>query len=152
MRKITNSKLVSVPSGTSMVVAKELMNAKRIRYLPVVNEKNEIINVLSVDEMKHADRFQDSSVENYARKPVQYVTDETPLSTVALLMIEKNISSVVLCNSQYEAIGIITTEALLLQFSQIMKKIEKRGFKDITEMDFVVGAGEFFRRLSEIGI
>ncbi len=152
MKKIVNSKLVSVPAGTSMATAKELMTTKRIRYLPVVNEKNEIINVLSAEEMKHADRFQDSSVEHYALKPVQYVKDETPLSTVALLMIEKNISSVILCNSKYEAIGIITTEALLLQFSQIMKKIEKRGLKEVNEMDFVIGAGEFFRRLSEIGI
>lgn len=152
MRKILNSKLISVPAGTSMAIAKEFMNTKRIRYLAVVNDKNEIINVLSAEEMKHADRFQDASVEHYALKPVQYVKDETPLSTVALLMIEKNIPSVILCNSQYEAVGIITTEALLLQFSQIMKKIEKRGLQNVTEMDFVIGAGEFFRRLSEIGI
>lgn len=152
MKKITNSKLESVPAGTSMAEAKEVMTTKRLRYLTVVNEENEIINVLSSEEMKHADRFQDTAVENFYRKNVQYVKDDTPLSTVALLMIEKKISFVILCNPGYEATGIITTEALLLQFSQIMKKIERRGFREITEMDFVIGAGEFFRRLSEIGI
>lgn len=152
MKKIKNLKLACVSAGSSMAEAKELMNTKRLRYLPVVNIRNEIINVLSLEEMKHADRFQDTTIENYSVKAVPWVTDDTPLSTVALQMIEKKNSFIILCNPQHEAVGIITTEALLLQFSHIMKKIENKGTRELTEMDFVIGAGEFFRRLSEIGI
>ena len=132
--------------------AKNRMDENRIRHLPVVNSSNEIIGMLSERDVTDMPRFQDFPVNLFATSPVQYVTAATPLSTVALLMLEKKISAVLLCDSQKMAIGMITSDDILLQFSKMMKDVEAKSSREMDPLDIVVGAGEFFKKLSEIGI
>lgn len=153
MDMIFNSKLISILQGSSIAAAKELMATHRIRHLPIVNNQNEIISIISKHDMMYAEKFQDLPVDLFASFPVQYVTAETPLSTVALKMLEQKISSVILCDSSKFAIGIITTDDLLFQFSLMAKEIEKAGAdEEVKKFNLLNGAGEFFQKLSNIGI
>lgn len=152
MKKIFNSKLVSIPKGSLMAEAKQLMTREKIRHLSIVNDENEIVSILSRHDISDADRFQDLPVDLFASFPVQFVTSDTPLSEVALIMLEKKISSVVLCDSHQNAIGIITSDNLLLQFSELAREIEKKKEGAFDQFQFMIGAGEFFKKLSDIGI
>jgi CBS domain-containing protein len=135
-----------------MKVAKELMQENRIRHLPVIDTDQRIISMLSKHNLTDIQHFSDMPVDFFSTHPVQYVTEKTPLSTVALLMLEKKISSVLLCDDNKNVLGIITTDDLLYSFSQLLKEKEKSKLSNKQSIDFLASAGEFFRKLSDIGI
>ncbi len=132
--------------------ARELLSEKRIRHLPVVNQDDQIIAILSQRDLTDVARFEDLPVDLFASCPVYYVTHETPLSGVVLLLIEKKISSLILCDSDKNAIGIITTDDLLYEFSQLLKEKEGQTSPHAVKADPLITAGELFRKLSDIGI
>ncbi|MGZ3690222.1 MAG: CBS domain-containing protein [Pseudobdellovibrio sp.] len=152
MKQARNSKLICINAGTNMREANELMNEKRIRHLPLVDDNNEIIGMLSKHDFTEVMNFQDLTVDLFASSPVKFVTESTPLSTVALKMISEKISSVILCNDQGEASGIITTDDLLYQFAQLLSDTGQHNEFNWEKFDAIQTAGAFAQKLSDIGI
>jgi acetoin utilization protein AcuB len=152
MEAIFNSKLIGIRTGTSVSEAKQMMKEKRIRHLPVVDANNKIVAMLSARDLSDVAKFQDMPVDLFSSFPVKFVTLDVPLSKVALMMIEEKISSVLVCDETHKAVGIITSDDLLFQFSQMLKEKEKSIASESTPLSALTTAGEFFRRLSEIGI
>lgn len=149
MEKIYSTKLITVKSGTTISAAKALMNEKRIRHLPVVNARNEITGMLSAQDVADALKFQDKPVDLFATFPVETVSVSRPLSSVAFLMLDKKISSVLVVDGD-EAVGIITTDDLLFHLATSLEEREK---PQLTVMQkSIVTVGEVCRRLSEVGI
>lgn len=153
MSEYKNSKVICIKTGTSMKQAGELMAEKRIRHLPIIDDNNDIIAMLSKHDLTDVNKFQQLPVDAFASYPVQYVNESTPLSTVALRMVESKISSVLISNEKKEVVGIITRDDLLYKLSQILKLEENK--KESSEYNYnflVTTAGEFFKKLSDVGI
>lgn len=152
MEVIFNSNIIGVRSGTSVQEAQQLMKEKRIRHLPVIDGNNTIVAMFSQHDFSKAASFQNMPVDLFSSFPVRFVSLETPLSRVALLMVEEKISSVLISDESSQALGIVTSDDLLFQFSQMLKAKETAAAAESTPLSQLVTVGEFFRRLSEIGI
>lgn len=152
MEVIFNSKIIGIRSGASVREAQRLMKEKRIRHLPVIDAQNEIVAMLSQRDLSTAEKLQDMPVDLFSSFPVKFVGLGVPLSRVALIMVEEKISSVLVCDENNKAIGIITSDDLLFQLSQMLKVKENESATELTPLSALATAGEFFRRLSEIGI
>lgn len=146
--------LITAKKGTLLREAKKIMSEHRIHHLPILNEQNEITSILSDRDFLNTDQLQEWPVDYFANSPVESVTTDTPLRQVALLMLNKKISSVLLIDQKNTALGIITSNDLLFQLSELLKNTDEDGQakRSWTENDILITAGEFFRRLAEIGI
>ncbi len=144
--------VICIKSGSPLSKAKELMKDKRIRHLPVINDKEEVISILSYHDFIGTDKLQDWGVDFFATTPVEYVTTETPLRQVVLKMLNNKISSVLLTDANNTVVGIITTHDILFHMSEMLKGSEEDTKKTWTGSDILITAGEFFRKLSDIGI
>lgn len=149
MEKIYNSNLITVKLGSSLQEAKELMQEKRIRHLPVVDNSNRIIGMLSLKDITDILKLQDKPVELFSSFPVHSISLDEPLSSVAYLMLEKKISSVIVVKGDM-AVGIITSDDLLFKLASILKDEEQPQVSQLTQT--MITVGEFCRKLSNIGI
>jgi CBS domain-containing protein len=152
VKNIFKSNLICVKSGSTMRQAEEIMKDKRIRHLPVVDGDDRITGMLSRTDLTDVLKFADLPVDLFASFPVETVSADEKLSAVALKMIEKKISSVILRDDDGNAIGIITSEDLLFQLAQMLKKDEASESGRWDTANVLSTAGEFFRKLSDIGI
>ncbi|MGZ3725925.1 MAG: CBS domain-containing protein [Pseudobdellovibrio sp.] len=148
MEKIFNSKLICIESGSEMAEAKKLMREKRIRHLPVVTPDNCISGILTAHDLTDVDKYQDLAVDLFASFPVKFITPEARLSDVALRMIAEKVSCLLIVEDG-KATGIITTDDLLYEFSKLQKEKEENAS---TLAQTLITAGEFFRKLADIGI
>lgn len=135
-----------------MANAKEIMKEKRIRHLPVIDDAGRVTAMLSKHDLSDTLKFQDMPVDLFASFPVHYVTPDTPLSSVALKIVSEKISALLICNSEKEVLGLITTDDLLLQFSLLLQEKEKADSFNWKNFDALRTAGEFIKKLSDIGI
>lgn len=114
--QIYSKKLVSIKEASSLSDAEDLMNNYNIRHLPVVDEEDILVGVLSKSDfiaLKHVDtRMKGFTVKELMSSPVKAVSPNAKIKEVAQLFIEKKLSCALVVNSQ-EAIGIITSEDLL---------------------------------------
>lgn len=149
MEGIYSKNLICIKSGATMGEAADMMREKRIRHLPVVDAQNRINSILSAHDMTDVQKFRDLPVDLFTSFPVRTVTPDTPLSEVSFMMLKEKISCLIIAEGG-EAVGIITTDDLLFQFSLILKEKEKKGAFVWT--DTLSTAGEFFRKFSDIGI
>lgn len=153
MKLARNSRMICIKTGTPMIEARELMENRRVRHLPVLNDRDEVIGILSKHDLTDVPKFQDLPIELFASFPAQYVTLDTPISTVALRMIEGKISSLVLVDYTGDAVGIITTEDLLYELSKLTREKEEHTVAEWTgALTNVNTASEISRRLADIGI
>lgn len=153
MKLARNSRMICIKTGTPMAEARELMENRRVRHLPVLNESEEVIGMLSKHDLTDVPKFQDLPIELFASFPAQYVTLDTPISTVSLRMIEAKISSLVLADYSGEAVGIITTDDLLYELAKLTRENEEHTVAEWTgAITNVNTAGEISRRLADIGI
>jgi len=150
MEKIFSSHLICIKSGSSLKEAKEIMQDKRIRHLPIIDADQNIIAIVTSHDLISREQFQNLPVDFFASSPVAFVHEDTPLSTVALKFIETKMSSVILCDNDMKAIGIITTNDILFQYAQLTQK--KEPTFAIDQAKLITTAGEFFRKLADIGI
>ncbi len=153
MKIARNTKMICIKTGTPMAEAREVMENRRIRHLPVLNEHDEVIGMLSKHDLSDVPKFQDLPIELFASFPAQYVTLDTPISTVSLRMIESKISSLLLVDYTGEAVGLITTDDLLYELSKLTRENEEHTVAEWTgALTNVNTAGEISRRLADIGI
>lgn len=115
IKSIMTKKLKTVPMGTSVMAAQKQMEELRIRHLPVVDEMDEIVGVLSQRDMGmllSADA-QAMPIEFLMSAPVRYMNQDTSLRSAVLKMLELKISSLLVSDENDNAIGIVTTDDML---------------------------------------
>ncbi len=152
MKLRSDSKLICVQVGASMSEAKALMTECRVRHLPVIDISNQVVGMLSKHDLTDVPKFQELPVELFAQSPVECVIPETPLSEIALKMIQEKISSVLVCDENNMAYGIITTDDLLYEFAKLIKEKEQPSISNWTTLNTITAATEVSRKLSDIGI
>jgi acetoin utilization protein AcuB len=120
-KDIMSSKIVTVPVGTPLINAYGLMKEKRIRHLPVLDEGEEIVGILSMRDFQFGLDLSKLKVEHLMVVPVAHVFQDTSLKEAILLMLSKKISSLLVLDENDYAVGIMTTDDILLQLANQLK-------------------------------
>lgn len=123
--------IVYVSRLDSMEKAFKLMSKILIRHLPVVDEKGAVIGMLSdrdvIRAMKKPVNAEwsalpakpefdgDDSVQEFMSWPIGAIDEAASVSDAAELMIERKISALLVTRDN-QAIGIVTTEDILMAF------------------------------------
>ncbi len=126
-KDIMTSKLVTVPVGTSLADAQEMMDENRFRHLPVIDDGGVIVGVLSArdyGQFEDLDGFslEELTVEYFMNAPVEYVNQNMPVRNAVFKMLEKKISSLVVADDNEIAVGIVTTDDLLWHLAHLLKE------------------------------
>ena len=121
---------VTVTQSATLGEVEQLMQRKAIRHIPVVDEQNRILGIVShrdilrfsvseLPQISHLDRdiaHFDISVSNIMQTEVETVTPQTTLRTAAILMAEKKYGCLPVIENA-RLIGMITEGDFLRFFS-----------------------------------
>jgi acetoin utilization protein AcuB len=123
---IMTENLVTIKAESPITMALELMNSKSIRHLPVVDDRNKIVGILSDRDVQRAmsvkkiNQFQQQIhldaeilVEDFMSWPVYSVNETTPIVRVAEEMLSQKVSSFLVEDNAGKIKGIITTDDML---------------------------------------
>ncbi len=150
VQKVMTKKLITVPIGTSLFEANQLMKEKRIRHLPVIDEMDDVVGVISQRDLNYVPDSKNITVEMMMNSPVEYVDQSMPLRQAILLMLQKKISSLLISDSHENAVGILTTDDLLWHLAHLLsEETEDSPMLSATEKQTV---GEIANELSLMGI
>lgn len=116
VKRIYTKNVIKINQGADIATANEMMNNYNIRHLPVVDNDNFLIGILSRSDfnaLKFVDsRFSGFSVQDVMTTPVKVVSSTAKVSEVAKIMLTSKISSVLIAKED-ELVGILTTDDLL---------------------------------------
>ncbi|MBW2265849.1 MAG: CBS domain-containing protein [Deltaproteobacteria bacterium] len=114
--------VITVTEDMSMMKASILMKEKRIRSLPVVDEKGKLIGIVTDTDLRDASPSKATTLDVYelnyllssmkikdlmTKEPAYVKPDET-VEFAAILMVENKISSLPVINNKNALIGIVT--------------------------------------------
>ena len=116
IKNIFSDNLVTIKEDANLSAADDLMNNYNIRHLPVVNEDNDLVGILSKGDysaLRYIDsRFANHKVKVFMSSPVKMVRPTATVKSVAQIFIEKKISCVIVAHDA-EMVGILTSEDLI---------------------------------------
>lgn len=118
LRDYATQELVVVKWTEEMSRAFQIMLQNRVRHLPVVDDDNAVIGVISERDFQRAmqgDKPQfapGARVRDYMSWPVEAIDEWASIETAARTMIDKKISSLIVTRGK-QIVGIVTTEDLL---------------------------------------
>lgn len=116
VKRIYTKNVVKISAEASIATANEMMNNYNIRHLPVVDNENYLVGILSRSDfngIKFVDsRFSGFKVKDVMSSPVKIVTSSAKISDVANTMITSKISCLLVAKED-ELVGILTTDDLL---------------------------------------
>jgi CBS domain-containing protein len=137
--------LLTINASDSMVVAYRLMHEKRIRHLPVVDERQKVVGILSDRDIQRAmsvkriNNFQQEveldatlPVEDFMSWPVHVVSEATSLRRVAEEMLSQKVSAFLVEDNSGRVKGIITTDDILKVFLMNDDKVDNVGMKAVS--------------------
>jgi len=108
--------VIYINEDASLLDANDIMNNHNFRHLPVVNDKNYLVGILSKSDfaaLKYVDtRYTGFTVKMVMSSPVKTVSKYSRVSDVAKIFLEQKLSCVVIAGDD-ELVGILTTEDLL---------------------------------------
>ena len=113
VKDIMTRKLVTIQMGSSAFKAHKKMQDLRIRHLPVVDELDDIVGVLSLRDVSNLSRPEAIPVEFVMSATVQNMNQNTPIRSAILKMLELKISSLLVIDEQEDIVGIVTTDDML---------------------------------------
>lgn len=149
---IMSKNLITVSADSPLAEATRLMKEHQIRHLPVVDDKNTLVGVLSARDLPAFSGLMDVNVKFYMNVPPIFVSYKTSLKSAIYRMLEEKISSILISDSDDNVVGIITTEDLLWYLvTQIESQDEsaKPSFKKILDLQTL---GQVAHQLSLAGI
>ncbi len=150
-KKIMTPKLITVPTGTTIFDANEIMQKNKIRHLPVVDDDGDIAGVVSQRDLLYVPDSNRILVEMLMSSPVHFVPEDTPLRQVIFHMLEKKISCLLVSDKDSNAVGIVTTDDLLWYLATLLTR-EPQEQKNILDPSTKVMIGEIANELSQMGI
>lgn len=148
-------KLVTVHWNEPIEKAYTLMEERRIRHLPVVNQEGTVIGILSGRDVNRAmdparPTFSKGSlVGDFMSWPAVTVEESASIREVAEGMIDEKISALLVSRGT-QVVGIVTSEDLLRFLAKMLKdKEDKTSFIDFP---FFPAINEAAREASSVGI
>ena len=106
--RMTSSKLITVPVGTTLNDAKIVLQKHRIEKLLVVSEEGSLKGLITVKDIQKKERFPDASKDQHGRLIVAAAigTDESVLDRVSAL-VENNVDALVIDTAHGHSQGVL---------------------------------------------
>jgi acetoin utilization protein AcuB len=139
LQEAMSKKLVTVLESYSLEAAYSLMTNYKIRHLPVTDNNEEIVGIISDRDLQRAMRSHiennggirveenefdpRSKVGDYMTWPVMTVPETMPMKSVVEIMLKEKVSALIVEREDYAA-GIVTTHDLLKVLASILKEHE----------------------------
>lgn len=135
-KNVMSRGLITLPLTATMQEAHEVMDARRIRHLPLTDDQGSIVGILSDRDVARAMRGAPADYKShspapifnpshhamhYMSWPVKAVDRETSLKEVVALMLNEKISAL-LVEDHKVPLGILTTEDLMKYLLQLLSK------------------------------
>jgi acetoin utilization protein AcuB len=150
VKKIMTENLLTIPMGTTLFEANELMKEKRIRHLPIVDSKEEIVGIISQRDLHYVPDSKTIPVELMMSAPVHFISENAPLRQAIFMMLQKKISCLLIADEKDNAVGIITTDDLLWHLSHLLA--DEQEDKPLLSYKARQTIGEVAKELSDMGI
>lgn len=151
-KDLMTKKLVTISQKATLDQAEKLMLEKRFRHLPVVDEENCVVGIISDRDVQNFSYAVNTSVEFFMTTPVLYIEQNCPLSTAIYKMLENKISCLIVTVDDDEVGGLITTDDLLLYLASLCNnKPEARLSQGLTPTKMEM-AGDIANLISSMGI
>lgn len=125
-KKIMTTELVKIKEKSTMLDAYKLMFFRELRHLPVYDDFENLVGILSERDLQRAFSVEPVTptekrivlrenllVEDFMSTPVFMVPADRPLTEVIEDMLKRKISAVLVSDETGSAQGILTTEDLL---------------------------------------
>lgn len=148
--KAMSKGLITVPMGTTLSEAAQVMKAKRVRHLPITDALDDIVGVISLKDISLPSSFDSVSVEWRMTTPAVAISSDATIRQTALKMIEKKISSVLVVDDQELVLGIVTTDDLLWQLAHLLKDESKDS--SLFSAEQLQTIGQVAQKISDLGI
>ena len=107
----------TITAETPVHKALEVIQAKAVRHLPVVNDKDQLIGIVSEKDLLRADSG--ANVEQIMTRDVVTATEYTALEDAARIMADRAISSLPVMRNG-KLVGIITETDLFMIFLELL--------------------------------
>ncbi|HEM46891.1 MAG TPA: CBS domain-containing protein, partial [Alphaproteobacteria bacterium] len=107
----------TITAETPVHKALEVIQAKAVRHLPVVNDKDQLIGIVSEKDLLRADSG--ANVEQIMTRDVVTATEYTALEDAARIMADRAISSLPVMRNG-KLVGIITETNLFMIFLELL--------------------------------
>lgn len=144
-KDIMTLKPISIKATDSLTTAYKIMHSKSIRHLPVVDDRNSVVGILSDRDIQRAMQVRkinnlqqeihlDASlvVEDFMSWPVYVVSETTTVKRVAEEMLSQKVSAFLVEDTMGRMKGIITTDDILKLFVAELDKQSGVGIKAIS--------------------
>lgn len=125
-KEIMTVNVITIQASRPLVEAYALMQRRGVRHLPVLDERNAVVGILSDRDIQRAmkvkkiNNFEQNifleenlMVEDFMNWPVRIVSESTTIQRVTEEMLEQKISAVLVQDIFGNLNGIVTTDDLL---------------------------------------
>jgi acetoin utilization protein AcuB len=157
VRNFMSSPAVTLPSSTRVIDALELMQAKKIRRIPVL-EDGRLTGILTLGDLQSVLGLQEHSVRRAATKlsdlmtrAVRTVAPDDPLERAARVMLDHDVAGLPVVERE-RVVGIITESDIFLAFTRIMGIVERGVRVVLTIPDGVDLMEQLARRTSGMAV
>jgi len=130
VRNFMSSPVVTLPTTTRAIDALELMQAKKIRRIPIL-EAGRLTGILTLGDLQAVLGYQEHSVRRASTllgdlmtREVRTVAPDDPLERAARVMLDHEVSGLPVMEEDRVA-GIITESDIFLAFTRIMGIMER---------------------------
>lgn len=135
--RIYTKDVVKINQKDELSKAEDLMNNYNIRHLPVVDDENFLVGILSKSDF-HALRYVDSrfkgfKVQDVMTSPVKAVAPNSKVSEVAEIMMTNKINCVLIATKN-EFLGILTSDDMLRILLNLLQDEEQINSLDMTDL------------------
>ncbi len=151
IKDLMTKTLIAVPMGSPVAAAADIMKSNRIRHLPVVDEMDVIVGIISKRDFTLLENLDEIPVERVMNSPIYYIDQDTPLRSAIFKMLEHKISSLLISDENDDAVGIVTTDDLLGYLVHLLDTNNKERTPFFSLLDTQT-LGEVARQLSLAGI
>jgi len=130
VRSFMSSPVVTMTSDTKAIDGLELMQAKKIRRIPIT-EDGRLTGILTLGDLQSVLGLQEHSVRRAATRlrdimtrSVRTVAPDDPLERAARVMLDNEVSGLPVVDGE-RVVGIITESDIFLAFTRIMGIVER---------------------------
>lgn len=107
VHKVMSTQIFTVNQNDSVRLIKNIMQWKKIHHLPVINDNNKIVGIISASDISDIDKFDDYSASQVMQKNNKTANPEMLIEDAKSLMLESNIGCLLILDHN-ELVGIIT--------------------------------------------
>jgi acetoin utilization protein AcuB len=157
---VVSENLITVKLTCPLDEAYRILKKNHFRHLPVVDEKNHIVGILSDRDFKkamitydsgHFEFNPDDNLNKYMSQSLKVVPADAPLTAVVQIMLDEQISSVLISKKGVIS-GIVTTEDILSIFLKVNQSDHSTFFDSALNWIYRKPIDEIAFQLAQIGL